>query len=476
MGFLDHLFKPKPNEEKMGEGEQERDAAAATGGDGEIPVSGPDPGAFLQPKNFAPRSGGTIYPPTRPVVPAGRKPSVEERRQEIVITLGDVLSRIPTQLLRAGFHDEKRELRFPIDDLSADISRGRAAVPLSRIAVLCPDVFSREIAPEDDSEIRLPLQKLVEQIGRLRGRSAMPSAEATGLLAVPTSAPAKDSSSSDGAPALREENVHLSFNSARPFVSVPPPALPPSSEPVDGVNVPRPIEETLPPRSPESNAYQREPGTVATSASATAGQVLPPKISPPAMLPFEESHHAPADPASSASASTSAGFRIHPPPLVRPIIVQPPRILAVPSLAQAETDPPVPPAPAIEVPRNYAVLQALFMTDESLDLAAVCRHAAALPGVGACALEWRGERAFGGELPEGFDLATLHLAAARMNDAARAIGSLPLGAFQSFTLHGDQAAISLFTRPGLLLAVLHRALPPGVRERLATVADEVARP
>ncbi len=541
MGFLDHLFKPKPNEEKMREGERERDAAAATGGDGEIPAAGPDPGAFLQPKDFVQRGGGTIYPPTRPVAPAGRKPLAEERRREIVITLGDVLSRIPTQLLRAGFHDEKRELRFSMDDLSADIARGRAAVSLSRIAALCPDVFSREIAPEDDSEIRLPLQKLVEQIGLLRGRSAKPPA-VDGLPVVPGSASAMDlppfSESAfavritlAAAPIERQFDNDQMEVSARRFVSVQPPALQ-SFEPRDGVKVPLPGEEILenppdpsepadgaaptppdeaappsdeplipappplpvfiptlrsvvivPAGSPESDGHQREPDPVASSDSATAAQALPSATPPPAaMPPSEEPRHATENPALSESAPAPAGIRIHPPPMVRPMIVHPPPILGASSApaeaspVQTDTDQTLPPASAIAEPRNFDVLQPLFMTDESLDLAAVCRHAAGLPGVAACALVRRGATAVGGELPEGFDLAALHLVAARMSDAASAAGPLPLGALQNFTLHGHQAAISLFTRPGLLLAVLHRALPPGVRERLAAVTDELARP
>lgn len=142
---------------------------------------------------------------------------------------------------------------------------------------------------------------------------------------------------------------------------------------------------------------------------------------------------------------------------------------------EPEAKDPLPPEVSAEMPAPFPQdgLQTLFMTDEALDLATVSRHVVALPGVRACVLDRRGEKASAGEVPEGFTFPALHAAAARLSGAASDAGPLPFGALQSFTLHGDQAAISFFARPGLLLAVLHRALPPGVRERLVTVAAEL---
>lgn len=398
MGFLDHLFKPKQSDEKMAEGG--KGAAGAAGGNGENAGASPDPGAFLHPKDFRTRGSGSLPPPVRPAAPGAR--IVEKSPpcpQQIVLTLGDVLSLIPTPLLQPGFHDANRELRFSIDDLSADIARGRAAVPLSKIAALCPDVFAREIAPGDDTEIRLPLQKLVEQIGLLRGRPAMPPAEPADL---PVPAP----------------SVHEEVFPAPPEVI----AEPAAATPVES-HASNPTPDSAPPDAP------------------TTG------------------HDAP-----------QPAFHLHPPPPVRPVLLPPPTLLAAldyPAAPLVET------APAPDHPPHFPqeALQTLLMTDESPDLAAVCRRAAALPGVRACALDWRGEKALAGEMPEGFDPAALH-EIARLHGAP----SSAIGALESITLHGDQAAISIFTRPGVLLAVLHGALPPGVRERLAALTAERARP
>ncbi|MEQ1862735.1 MAG: hypothetical protein ABMA13_22675, partial [Chthoniobacteraceae bacterium] len=85
----------------------------------------------------------------------------------IILTVEDVLPRIPPDLLSEGPHDLGRELHFKVEDLSADIARGRGAVPLGRIAVQVPELFCEPIADDDQRQVRLPLQKLVEQIGLL---------------------------------------------------------------------------------------------------------------------------------------------------------------------------------------------------------------------------------------------------------------------------------------------------------------------
>lgn len=381
MGFLDHLFKLKPNDEKAGHGEK--------GGNGAGSDPAPDPGAFLHPKYFVPRGLGVLPPAPPNGRAAERPPPSETRAQEIVLTLGDVLARIPTPLLRAGLHDATRELRFAIDDLSSDIARGRAAVPLSKIAALCPDVFARPVGPADETEIRLPLQKLVEQIGLLRSRPAPAAPEPPVLPAAPEAALAKDS--------------------------------PPAEESV---------AEIIPPPPPPS-------------APAEAPSPTPP---PPASEP----------------APVTILFR--PPPIMRPVLAQPPPILAS---AELRAEPQISSAP-----RPRTVLQNVFATDEPLDLAAVCRRTAALPGVRACAIEVRGETALAGNAPDGFDHAALDAATARLRDA----GTLPLGNLESVTLLGDQAAISIFTHPGVLLAVLHRELLPDGHERLTAIARALVHP
>ena len=182
MGLLDNLFKPKPDSdgEKIVEisgnpepGELHTPSAHAA----DAPAAKASP--FLAPKHYVPRSSVQIVPPSRSQLQVERK--VEPVRnapamaKEIVLTLGDVLSQIPTHFLRPGMHDVRRELRFAADGLAADIARGRAGVHLAEIVAQCPDIFLPEANAFDDTQIRLPLQKLVEQIGLApMSRSASP--------------------------------------------------------------------------------------------------------------------------------------------------------------------------------------------------------------------------------------------------------------------------------------------------------------
>ncbi len=97
-----------------------------------------------------------------------RPPAATQSNNEVVLRLGDVLSRIPQQFLKPGPHDASRELRFKIDDLCNGIARGRATVPLTEVARLCPEIFRVEIDPDADFDVQLPLQKLLEQVGAFR--------------------------------------------------------------------------------------------------------------------------------------------------------------------------------------------------------------------------------------------------------------------------------------------------------------------
>ena len=125
MGLLDNLFKPKPETgmKKIGEMHPPEEAVSLN----EPPPQHRAP-SFLSPKTYVPRASAQVVPPTRSHPPLEKKPvqpaegATSADPKFIVLTLGDVLSRIPTQFLRHGMHDAKRELRFEMDDLSADIA------------------------------------------------------------------------------------------------------------------------------------------------------------------------------------------------------------------------------------------------------------------------------------------------------------------------------------------------------------------
>src|SRR5437867_738124 len=84
---------------------------------------------------------------------------------EITLHVADLLGRIPVRFLKPGPHDTHCEMRFSVREIFEKMARGRASMPLSRIAKLCPQLFRIEPGPGDDVDIPLPLQKLVEQVG-----------------------------------------------------------------------------------------------------------------------------------------------------------------------------------------------------------------------------------------------------------------------------------------------------------------------
>ena len=172
MGLLDNLFKPKPDSDGEKIVEISGNPAPAelhTPSSQTEDTSAAKASPFLAPKHYVPRSSVQIVPPTRSQLQVERKSEPVRNgpalAKEIVLTLGDVLSQIPTHFLRPGMHDVRRELKFAADGLAADIARGRAGVYLAEIIAQCPDLFLPEADGFDDTQIRLPLQKLVEQIG-----------------------------------------------------------------------------------------------------------------------------------------------------------------------------------------------------------------------------------------------------------------------------------------------------------------------
>jgi len=102
-------------------------------------------------------------------------PERQEEEQEIVLRLGDILPRVPGHLLKPGPHEARSTIRFSVDELAEKISRGRASVPLERLAAACPEVFRESSGFPGEQEIQLPLQKLLEQVGLVAPKGASPN-------------------------------------------------------------------------------------------------------------------------------------------------------------------------------------------------------------------------------------------------------------------------------------------------------------
>ena len=112
-------------------------------------------------------------------MPAPRDPEdaseTRQEEEEIILRLSDILPRVPAHLLKPGPHDTRSQVRFSVEELAEKISRGRASVPLDRLASVLPDVFQESNAFPGEQEIPLPLQKLLEQVGLVAPKPPAPN-------------------------------------------------------------------------------------------------------------------------------------------------------------------------------------------------------------------------------------------------------------------------------------------------------------
>lgn len=140
MGLLDELFRHK--------------SALSRG------PSAPEPGDGVQVvrEPAAPRGLGAI-------AAAIGGQSEQSLPGEFEVLLGDLLQRAPAQCIWPGRHDPARVLWVPVADVAGGLARGRAEVSLARLLALAPDVFRWEPGDSEDPRVRLPLQKLLQQIG-----------------------------------------------------------------------------------------------------------------------------------------------------------------------------------------------------------------------------------------------------------------------------------------------------------------------
>ncbi len=116
------------------------------------------------------------------------------------------------------------------------------------------------------------------------------------------------------------------------------------------------------------------------------------------------------------------------------------------------------------------------MTEEFLDLARVSQLSCGFPGITGCMIVAGDALAQGGERPAGLDAQALCKLTKQLSAVALAFPE-ELPAVQTYTLHVGNRALSIFARPHVSLCLVHshRGFLPGVRERLAAVADTLSR-
>jgi hypothetical protein len=138
-------------------------------------------------------------------------------------------------------------------------------------------------------------------------------------------------------------------------------------------------------------------------------------------------------------------------------------------------------APAVETVSptpDRTALQALFHTDESLDLASAAALIADFPAVRGCVVHSAGKIERAGAIPESIRVGNLDDVGSGLFDpVGRFATRLQIGDVQSLSLGNEDLLVTLFRSGVVTLFVLHREgdFPPGIRARLTAIVLELAR-
>jgi hypothetical protein len=407
--------------------------------------------------------------------------------EEFVLSIGELMTRVPEKFVWLGRHDERRVVRIAAVDIAPGLARGRAEISLARLVALVPDVFRWERGETDDPQIRLPIQKLLQQIGSYAaGLPAQPAEvppmrekrtpEVTARVLTPDPAPPGDIVAAH-LPSI--EWAEMGEIAVLPVVEVcltSEPVAPVAEQQQRAPEVQRAAEPqaAAPAVQPEPPEFPKEHPRISVTVNEPASQ--PVELRPRKDVSTSTTLRAVvlggAGPPATANEASAAGIILA--PRAAPVVgAAPPASVipgppgASPSVAHASHDAPASPSRAAEP--DFAGLQNLFMTASALDLAGVATLAAALPGVRACVISGAAGIATGGDFSHGVTPADVRAAAEELAHRGVVAGD---------TLRWGESDIALFAHGGVRVAAVLApgGFVPGVRERLMRVAELLAGP
>jgi predicted regulator of Ras-like GTPase activity (Roadblock/LC7/MglB family) len=143
---------------------------------------------------------------------------------------------------------------------------------------------------------------------------------------------------------------------------------------------------------------------------------------------------------------------------------------------ERDVSPPSPLTSEIPVKVDSERLHAIFMTDETLDLAKTVRMVGELPGLRACLLNTTDGLKLAGNLDDPSQEEAIAALMPELFQQARSkLANMHLGRLETITLYRGQVQLSTFIHGKLCLTVLHdnRPFKPGVREKVQAVISEL---
>jgi hypothetical protein len=428
------------------------------------PRSRPDEYRAAEPPSISPSRG------VAPELAASETPLAAP---QLSVPIGAFYEKLPAHLLTSKKPDLVRTVQIAEQDVVLDSEAREATLSLSILSLSCPDLFIRAVGDAED----LPITFSIQQPEKFE-----PSAE-DGILSkepeTPLPAAATAPVSSFDASGEKEISVRL-----EPVLSDFPPELEtPAIRSLIGTEA----KIALPLGLIQS---QLEHGRV----------VVPAEIFCRALPSDLRSYFAAIDSAAEIPIPLREIFFQLPPEAIKVRDDQevdgPEETIPTPFTTHAEEDakrfseipanetPPAneAPQPKVEPPRTAVEidakrLQALFMTDEPLDLTKTIQKVAELPGLRSCILSTtEGLKLAGGlEDPE-LEKASSALLPELFQHTRSNLEGLGAGTLETITLYYRSHQLSTFVQGNLCLIVFHdnRPFKPGVREKIQAVISELA--
>lgn len=394
------------------------------------------------------------------------------------VPIGAFYEKLPTHLRAAKIPSLTRTVQIAEEDAVIHRETNEATLPLSILSLSCPEIFTRSVEPSDDVPVTFPITAPNEAARAPGGRDDIldpekgshPEAQDSGSGTEPKAGEAARS-------AANEIKVRLQSILADFPHDLAPDAIHSFAQTEAEISLPL---DTIKAQLPN--------GRVAVPASTfTAGlpEDLKPLfagIDPTAEIPIplrEIFSHLPADAIEIRKDQESD---------------HPEEKVATPFAGPAEEDarrfaqPSAGPSPQLETaPRKIEQLsvqataasdklQAIFMTDEPLDLVTTLKKVAELPGLQSCALTTTEGQNLAGSLG---DPNQEKLVSALLPDLFQRTHSvfneLSTGALEGITIYAGARQFSAFVRGQLCLSVVHdnRPFKPGVREKIQVVLNEL---
>jgi predicted regulator of Ras-like GTPase activity (Roadblock/LC7/MglB family) len=425
------------------------------------------------------RSADPQSEPQNPVV-ASELPTTEiSAAPHISVPIGAFYAKLPGHLLAPKPPDLARSVQIAEGDLVLDQETQEVTLPLSILSLSCPEIFVRAVDGSDDVPVTFSLNQ-PEELEPPPAEDKVRLKERETVLPPTADAPAT-SVQAGGHAAGGEKEIKLRLE---PIFSDLPPELEPPA-----------IHSLL-----ETQAEIALPLELIESQLAHGRVVVPAetfcRALPSDLKPYFEA----VDPAAEIPIPLQEIFSRLPAEAIKlredQEIDRPEETVPTPFSAHAEEDaerfsqvpagltPPANEAPQPkDEPSKVAVggdskrLQAIFMTDEPLDLAMTIHKVAGLPGLRSCVLSTTDGLMLAGNLVDpGQEKAISALLPELFRWTQSKMEALRAGTLETISLYCGLHQFSTFVQGNLCLTVLHdnRPFKPGVREKIQAVISELA--